>query len=47
MTLIILGILTLFGIHVEHHVSLAVIAGICEFIPVIGPLIAMVPAALI
>jgi len=48
MTLIVLLLLDwVFGIRVEHHVSLAVIAGICEFIPVIGPLIALIPALLI
>lgn len=48
MTLVVLVLLDwIFNIRVEHHVSLAVIAGICEFIPVIGPLIALIPALLI
>ncbi len=35
------------GIEVEHIFTLALIAGICESIPVIGPLLAMIPAILI
>jgi predicted PurR-regulated permease PerM len=48
MTLIVLVILSAaFGIRVENHLSLALIAGLCEFIPILGPMIAMVPALLI
>lgn len=48
MTLIVLVILsTVFGIRVENHLSLALIAGLCEFIPILGPMIAMIPALLI
>lgn len=43
--LVLLGIV--FGIHIENYLSLALIAGICEFIPIIGPIIAMIPALLI
>jgi predicted PurR-regulated permease PerM len=32
---------------VQHIVTLAIIAGICESIPVIGPLFAMIPAILV
>ena len=45
-TLIVLSILRIVGIEVTHIFSLALIAGLCVFIPVIGPLIAAIPAAL-
>jgi predicted PurR-regulated permease PerM len=48
MTLAVLLLLgKVFGIHVENYLSLALIAGLCEFIPIIGPIIAMIPALLI
>jgi predicted PurR-regulated permease PerM len=34
-------------VEVQHIVTLAIIAGICESIPVIGPLFAMIPAILV
>jgi predicted PurR-regulated permease PerM len=35
------------GVEVDHIFTLALIAGICESIPIIGPLFAMIPALLI
>lgn len=45
-TLVILIFLRLIGIEVTHIFSLALVAGLCVFIPVIGPIVAAIPAAL-
>lgn len=36
-----------FGINLRGHFPLALIAGMCEFIPIIGPIIASIPAIMI
>jgi predicted PurR-regulated permease PerM len=45
-TLVVLIFLRIIGIEVTHIFSLALIAGLCVFIPVIGPIIAAIPAVL-
>ena len=42
-----LWFLSLIGLDIEQHFALAFIAGVTEFIPYIGPLIALIPALLV
>lgn len=44
LTFVGLLILKLFGIHIDNIFSLALIAGLMEFIPYIGPFLALLPA---
>jgi predicted PurR-regulated permease PerM len=45
-TLGVLIFLRFIGVEVTHIFSLSLIAGLCVFIPVIGPILAAIPAAL-
>lgn len=47
VTYIGLYILEFFGMHLEYKETLAVLAGVMEFIPYIGPFLAAIPAVLI
>ncbi len=44
LTLVWLSLLSFFGLPIKHIFTLALIAGLMEFIPYIGPLLALLPA---